>query len=125
MRSQALDLCGRTDLGALGALLSHAALLISNDTGVSHVAAALKVRSVIVCVGSDPVRWSPLDRERHRVLVGAHVRPESVLDEVHDLLCRSGARSDQDVSAGVERALGRSAQLAGAVSPVGLRHHDA
>jgi ADP-heptose:LPS heptosyltransferase len=63
-----VDLCGRTTLWSLGALIEGARLLLCNDTGVSHVAAALGTRSVVVSSGADVARWSPLDRQRHQVL---------------------------------------------------------
>jgi ADP-heptose:LPS heptosyltransferase len=63
-----LDLAGRTTLGGLAALIAGARLLVANDTGVSHVAAALRVPSVIVASGSDVERWAPANRSLHRVL---------------------------------------------------------
>ena len=68
MREPALELAGRTSLGGLAALIARARLLVSNDTGVSHVAAATRTPSVIVACGSDPARWAPLNRDLHRVL---------------------------------------------------------
>lgn len=64
----AANLCGSTTLGELAALLTRVRLLISNDTGVSHVAAARGACSLIVACGSDTRRWAPLDRRRHHVL---------------------------------------------------------
>lgn len=68
MRAPAIDLTGRTDLGALAALIAHARLVVCNDTGISHIAAGVATPSVIVCSGADPGRWAPLDRRRHRLL---------------------------------------------------------
>ncbi|KVH35379.1 glycosyltransferase family 9 protein [Burkholderia cepacia] len=63
-----VNLCGRTPLGALAVLIGRARLLLCNDTGVSHVAAALGTPSVVVACGSDTARWAPLNSGRHRVL---------------------------------------------------------
>ncbi|HXD87564.1 MAG TPA: glycosyltransferase family 9 protein, partial [Urbifossiella sp.] len=68
MTAPALDLAGKTDLGAAAALLRRARLLVANDTGVSHLAAAVRTRSVIVSTGDNPARWSPLNERLHRVL---------------------------------------------------------
>jgi ADP-heptose:LPS heptosyltransferase len=66
MRAPAVDLCGRTGLGALAALLADARLLVGNDSGPAHLAAALGTPSVTLFLSGDPVRWS-YDSERHRV----------------------------------------------------------
>lgn len=68
MKGPSLDAAGMTSLGGLAAALSRARLLVCNDTGVSHLAAALGTRSVVVASGSDVRRWAPEDPLRHRVL---------------------------------------------------------
>lgn len=68
MAHRPLDLCGETDLWTLGALLASAQVLLCNDTGLSHMAAALGVPSVITACGSEIERWAPLNRHKHRVL---------------------------------------------------------
>lgn len=64
----AADLCGRTSLGGMAALIAASRLLVCNDTGVSHLAAAVGTRSVVVASGSDPRRWAPADAGRHALL---------------------------------------------------------
>ncbi|HET9085240.1 MAG TPA: glycosyltransferase family 9 protein, partial [Candidatus Limnocylindrales bacterium] len=70
MQELALDLSGQTSLGALGVLVRDAALLLANDTGVSHVAAGVRTPSVILFSEADPLRWAPLDETRHVALGG-------------------------------------------------------
>lgn len=67
-RAPVLNLAGKTSLGAMAALVAGARLLVCNDTGLSHVAAALATPSVVISSGSNARRWSPLDHELHRVL---------------------------------------------------------
>ncbi len=67
-RAAVFDLTGCTSLWHLGALLARARLLVCNDTGVSHVAAALRTPSVVISCGADVARWSPLDHDLHTVL---------------------------------------------------------
>ena len=68
MSRPARHLAGETSLGALAALVAEARLVVCNDTGLSHVAAAMRTRSVVIASGSDTRRWAPLDRDRHHVL---------------------------------------------------------
>lgn len=63
-----VNLIGRTSLWTLGALVERALMVVCNDTGISHVAAALGTPSVVVSAGADVRRWAPLDAKRHRVL---------------------------------------------------------
>ncbi|MBI5251758.1 MAG: glycosyltransferase family 9 protein [Desulfomonile tiedjei] len=45
-------------------VLRHAAVFIGNDSGISHMAANMGVKSVVFFVASDPAQWSPWVPER-------------------------------------------------------------
>lgn len=68
MTHEPVNLAGCTTLWTLGALIEGAERVLCNDTGVSHIAAALRRPSVVVNCGGDVDRWAPLDRARHTVL---------------------------------------------------------
>lgn len=68
MNASVLDLAGKTGLGALAVLVRDARIVVTNDTGMSHLAAALATPSVVICSGADPARFAPADSSRHRVL---------------------------------------------------------
>jgi ADP-heptose:LPS heptosyltransferase len=72
---------GHLPAGTLAAVIERSRLLISNDTGVSHIAAALRVASVIIFSPfSDIMRWRPLDGIRHIAIPCVEARdPERVL----------------------------------------------
>jgi len=75
LRARSLDLAGTTDLGTFAALIAGLDLLVTNDTGASHLAAAAGTRSVVLFGPSRPGRWAPLDRERHSVIDAAALGP--------------------------------------------------
>jgi ADP-heptose:LPS heptosyltransferase len=100
MLAPCIDVTGRTSLGTLAALLSDAALLVSNDTGVMHVAEGTGTSLVAVSFDPERWRWAPLDAARYRVLTGGHdVMTDDVLEAATGLLCsRPGAQ--QPVASG-------------------------
>jgi ADP-heptose:LPS heptosyltransferase len=66
-----LALAGTTELGTLGALLQRAALIVANDTGVVHLAAAVDTPAVVVGGASDWRRWAPWGPGHRQVGGGA------------------------------------------------------
>jgi ADP-heptose:LPS heptosyltransferase len=86
MRAPAADLAGETALGPLAAVLSHATLTVTNDTGISHLAAAVKTPSAVIFSASDPRRWAPLDAARHRALGVPEVTAANVVATCDALL---------------------------------------
>ncbi len=68
MRHAAVNAAAPISIGAMAALMRKGRLLISNDTGVSHIAAGLRLPSVVIFTIADMGRWAPLDQGLHRCL---------------------------------------------------------
>lgn len=68
MRADALNLAGSTSLGALAALLSRLDLVVANDSGPAHLAAAVGTRSVVIFGAAQAETWAARDTRRHRAL---------------------------------------------------------
>jgi ADP-heptose:LPS heptosyltransferase len=98
MAQPAINLAGQTELGTLAVLLRQAALLVCNDTGISHLAAATKTPSVVIFSNSEQHRWAPLNGDRHRVVDVRQVQAatvKTVLMEAEQLLAQV---SDREVA---------------------------
>ena len=62
-------LAGRTDLLGLATVVAAAARVVCSDTGVAHLATALRTPSVVLFGPESPARWGPPpDRPWHRAL---------------------------------------------------------
>jgi ADP-heptose:LPS heptosyltransferase len=73
-------LAGRTDVGHLAALVAHARLLVSGDTGIGHLATGYGIPSVLLFGPVAPAQWGPPDdRPWHRALWTGPVRPTASL----------------------------------------------
>jgi ADP-heptose:LPS heptosyltransferase len=65
MNTEAVVVAGKTSLGAVAVLIKNAFALISNCTGVSHIAAALRTPSIVISMDGEPERWAPLNTQLH------------------------------------------------------------
>ncbi|MGH8771529.1 MAG: glycosyltransferase family 9 protein [Burkholderiales bacterium] len=72
MRHRAVNLAQDISLGALAAVIASSRV---HDTGVSNLAAALRIPSVIVFLASEVSRWAPLDRALHRLIIHPPICP--------------------------------------------------
>lgn len=99
MRHPAIDAAAPISIGAMAALMSRARLLVCNDTGVSHIAAGLKLPSVVIFSKADIQRWAPLDAQLHRCLWDPEGEQASaVLEHAHALLSDRGSVAHQAIN---------------------------
>jgi ADP-heptose:LPS heptosyltransferase len=115
-----IDLTALTSLGSLAALLARSPLLLCNDTGVSHIAAAVGTPSVVVASGSDVDRWSPLDASRHAVLAfQVPCRPCAYHDCPIGHPCALGVHVDAVLAAALQKL-----DVSGAHAPCGQSNFE-
>jgi ADP-heptose:LPS heptosyltransferase len=98
MRAPALNAAAPISIGAMAALMRGARLLVCNDTGVSHIAAGLKLKSVVIFSKADIARWAPLDRHNHRCIWDPDAERASVVLQHARALLAGTAPSRQRVT---------------------------
>ncbi|MFS2015720.1 glycosyltransferase family 9 protein [Massilia sp. CT11-108] len=98
MHHPPLDAAAPISIGAMSVLMRDARLLLCNDTGVSHIAAGLRLKSVVVFSKADIARWAPLDRHTHRCIwdPGAE-RAQVVLQHARALLAGTAPSRQRSV----------------------------
>ena len=57
-----VNLCGRTQLLELPPIFERAAMIVANDTGTAHLAAASNQRMIVICGPTDPRRVKPVGK---------------------------------------------------------------
>ena len=63
-----IDLCGRTDLKELTALIEGARIIVTNDSGPMHIAAALDKPTIAIFGPTDPVKTGPYGWQKNSKL---------------------------------------------------------
>ena len=99
MRAPAVDLTGATGLGGLAALLRDAAVLVGNDTGSAHLAAAVGGASVTVFLPGDPVRWAHRGPRHRSIAADVACAPCPHLECPIDFRCATSVRPDAVLAA--------------------------
>lgn len=97
--TRCLNLCGRTSLLQTTELLRRSSLLIGNDSGPAHLAAAARCPVVVAFTCTDPARAAPRGAPV-AVLQATVPCCASYLKQCHSLACRSTIPIDKAVEAG-------------------------
>lgn len=98
LRTPAVDLAGRLSLGGLTGLLSACALVVSNDSGPRHIAAAAGTATVSVYSCANLLSFGPLTRRWHRVAVSLRTAcPACGADPARGDRCEHGESLVTDV----------------------------
>jgi ADP-heptose:LPS heptosyltransferase len=111
MSAPASDLAGLTTRGQFAAVVAALDLLVTNDTGASHIAAATRTPSVVLFGPSRPARWAPLDLTRH------HIVDATIVSGLGDGVAALHALHPEQVAARCQAAL-REIRITHGLDPV-------
>ena len=95
---------GQLNLGILKALADRAALVITNDTGPRHIAAAMNA-PLVSLFGPTDHRWTTLPDARELTLLGDPFLPEEAMADQHPERCAIDQITVNDVIAAAHRQL--------------------
>lgn len=95
MKNKSIDLCGKTNITQLAAVISRASLLITNDSAALHVGSAFDIPTVAIFGPTDPLKYGPLSSKRAVVRKKLECLPcESAVCE-KDIECMKSLDADE------------------------------
>lgn len=94
-------------LGSLKAVIERAALVVTNDTGPRHIAAALR-RPLVTLFGPTDHRWTTIDCPTEAILLAEPFLTDRDVADRHPERCRINRIAVGDVLAAVAQVLGRT-----------------
>ncbi len=97
---RAVSLCGQLGLGTLGCLVKEASLLLCNCTGISHIAAGLATKSIVLSMDGEPQRWGPKNKALHKTYDARGAINLEMLSREINLLLEYRPPADSAVQAG-------------------------
>ncbi|MFH1411334.1 MAG: glycosyltransferase family 9 protein [Candidatus Omnitrophota bacterium] len=107
MKNKAVNMCGKTSLGALAELIKRGEMIITNDSAPLHIASAVNAKTIAIFGPSDEKKYGPL-AEKSRVLTSpADCRPCS------KALCSRGPDEGCISEIGLEEVLAAVEDLVG------------
>jgi len=74
-KKEVYNFCGKTDLTEVAGIFSLAKAVISNDSGLMHLAAALKVPQIAIFGSTDPEKTGPLNKKARVLKVDLSCSP--------------------------------------------------
>lgn len=107
-KSPIVDLSERgVTLGSLKAVIQRAALVVTNDTGPRHIAAALGT-PVVTLFGPTDHRWTTLCGVRERIILAEPFLPEDLVADRYPKACAIEKIAVRDVTAAVNALLAQT-----------------
>jgi ADP-heptose:LPS heptosyltransferase len=92
-----LNLCGKLTLAETAALLRESALLVTNDSGIMHLAVGLGIKTVSIFGPGSPEKWAPKGKGHVFVSAGMKCSPCTLFGHIPP--CRNDLRCMKDIDA--------------------------
>jgi len=106
IKSPSVNFAGETTLGQLMGLIKECSLLVTNDSGPMHLAAALAVPQVAIFGSTSDIATGPLSEAAEVVRVPADCSPCFLRECPTDFRCMIGISASQVIDAAERRLLG-------------------
>ena len=103
--ADSVNLCGKLTLAETAVVLKKATLLVTNDSGIMHLAAGLGTKTVSIFGPGSPGKWAPRGKDHIFISAGTKCSPCTIFGHIPP--CKKELRCIKDIRAEevIEKAL--------------------